>query len=585
MQCGVLYLYDRSSDELWAAAAVGVSMSSFRIPAARGFVGHCHQTRQTVVVRNAAENEHYDSDIESQLGLKLLSVLCAPIINSAGQCVGVVQGINKDLGFFNERDVQLLEMFCDQAAAGVENALLYQQVQGLNDQLQAQHQQLQQAYQDIEARNTELDTALRRIRIGRRIILGFLALVFVSVGAMLLTSLGGDESSIDYGHNELGENYQTLTLNPTELSASLDLRGQIQPLSVVNHTSSLQGTVAQRHFEYGQSVNKGDLLLRLDTSQLEADIRSARVARIQALEQVQRLRNWDKSSEMSRARRGIERLSFQITNLENQLTQSQRLLEKGIIARTEVDSQRQQLHSLKSELDSAQEELKVIRLQGGEDEMRVAQLQLRNAEAELTRLEKQKQGATVHAEVSGIVVQPVSQDERQPARDIERGTPVSPGDVLVVVADMSGYSVQARVDETQVDELAIGQKAVVVSDAFDDIQLNGEISHVSSQAISDKQRSGPPQFEVTIRIVDPPEQAKDRVRLGMSARMRVETYSNPRALMLPYVAVQMRGQQPTVMRINAQGEPEAVGIETGVTTADKVEVVSGLSPGDVVAIP
>ena len=101
MQCGVLYLYDRSSDELWAAAAVGVSMSSFRIPAGRGFVGHCHQTRQTVVVRNAAENEHYDSDIESHLGLKLLSVLCAPIINSAGQCVGVVQGINKDLGFFN----------------------------------------------------------------------------------------------------------------------------------------------------------------------------------------------------------------------------------------------------------------------------------------------------------------------------------------------------------------------------------------------------------------------------------------------------------------------------------------------------
>ena len=70
----------------------------------------------------------------------------------------------------------------------------------------------------------------------------------------------------------------------------------------------------------------------------------------------------------------------------------------------------------------------------------------------------------------------------------------------------------------------------------------------------------------------------------MTARIDLITLDRPDALMVPLAAVQLKGEERFVqVKDKATGQLKTVQVTTGITTADTVEIVSGLVAGDEIA--
>ena len=110
-------------------------------------------------------------------------------------------------------------------------------------------------------------------------------------------------------------------------------------------------------------------------------------------------------------------------------------------------------------------------------------------------------------------------------------------------------------------------------------RLAGSVSVVSGLAIaSDTQGSA--QFPVTLSIPALTPQQLQRVRLGMSARLTIVTYSNEQAIVVPSEAIQ--ADKTVEYRTTMDQPTQRVKVSTGKSTAQGVEVF-GLGPGFVKA--
>ena len=169
-------------------------------------------------------------------------------------------------------------------------------------------------------------------------------------------------------------------------------------------------------------------------------------------------------------------------------------------------------------------------------------------------------------------------------KELEAGNPVRRGLDLLKIGDFSRMAASVQVDETDVVRLRDGQKVTVTGSAFRGLTLKGEVTHVSSQA-APKSR-GIPKFDVEVTLDPVGPEGAARLRSGMSARLRIVTYDNPKALSVPLAAVWSRGRAHRLRVVDpATGDIEERKVEVGRTARDTVEIRRGLKAGETILVP
>jgi serine phosphatase RsbU (regulator of sigma subunit) len=119
-RCSV-WSFGASPGELSTKVAHG--LPEIRIAAARGLVGACVATNQTIVVNDTSEDARFDCDIDGSSGYVTRSVLTLPLRSAEGEVLGALQVLNKP-GGFDESDIKLLGL----AASFTVSALVAQQL-------------------------------------------------------------------------------------------------------------------------------------------------------------------------------------------------------------------------------------------------------------------------------------------------------------------------------------------------------------------------------------------------------------------------------------------------------------------------
>ena len=110
------------------------------------------------------------------------------------------------------------------------------------------------------------------------------------------------------------------------------------------------------------------------------------------------------------------------------------------------------------------------------------------------------------------------------------------------------------------------------------------MTHVSSQP--DPRSGGVAQYDVVVTLDPLDEAQRERLRTGMSSRLRIVVYQNDDALIVPLDAVERRGRTHRVRVVDpATREVKEREVEIGPTTMDSVEIVAGLAAGDEVVVP
>lgn len=375
------------------------------------------------------------------------------------------------------------------------------------------------------------------------------------------------------------------TVREQPLSSSISLSGSIEPFETINLLSPFAGRILERRFEYGQKVGKGAFLIKLDTSELELKLRDAQVAAIKAEENYAKLQDWKNSDTVLQAKRALNKAENDLEVTEQKLQESRMLFKRGIIPLDEYRSLKEQVQNQKISLDTLKDQLRAATDKGSKKNLKVARLQKDNADAKLAQLQEQISKSRITAPVVGVVIKPTGAQTSKDAKLVEVGYQVSQGQVMVALGNLERLSVSTQVGELNVAKLKTGQKVLITSYAFPGLSLRGRIEAVSSQA-RQSTGDGPPTFTVKVVTEDlnPAEQGK--LRLGMSADLRVEIFAKPKALVVPIGAVHPgpKGGHAVTLSL-PDGKKQETPVQTGVTTPDLVEITQGLKPGDKVLIP
>ena len=120
-----LFIYDEDTNEMWSKVAEGMDSKEIRFPVGVGIAGDVAKTLKTVNIPDAYKDDRFNPAFDKQTNYRTKSILCMPMLNTAGALVGGVQVLNKNDGStFDDKDESLLEALSVQAGVAIQRAQL-----------------------------------------------------------------------------------------------------------------------------------------------------------------------------------------------------------------------------------------------------------------------------------------------------------------------------------------------------------------------------------------------------------------------------------------------------------------------------
>jgi HlyD family secretion protein len=319
-----------------------------------------------------------------------------------------------------------------------------------------------------------------------------------------------------------------------DISVELDEVGVIQPKTMVLVKSKVSGKIQSLNVQEGQEVRRGDLLVTV-----EPDMAQARtVASLKSSYGRARV-------DRDRARQDYER------DVE--------LHDAGHISDEELRLAKDAYDIAEIEYQSALEQMQLAEDDGDSMDL--------NADAE--------ELLNVVAPASGSVIQV----------DIEEGEIVTSGAVsytsgttLMTIADLSEMQIKAGINEVDVGKVRDGQDVAIDVDAYPNVRFHGVINHIAPAARDDQ---GVKIFDVEIDITDTDE----RLKPGMTANIVIQGDHREGVVTVPIeAAFKKSGRYVVYVFDGGEKEPVEREVVTGINNIEKIEIVDGLSEGEVVAL-
>ena len=456
----------------------------------------------------------------------------------------------------------------------------------LAKEVEAQHTELQMAYREIEERNERLGAMLKKVQVAR--VLATLLVIGVFVGAGLyawqpldffVNPLAADAALPADADADGGNDRHTIIVEPQPVRTTISVLGTLAPWRTVNIASPVASRVGTVHFQYGQEVAEGELLVELETTETQRDYREARLAYLEAQEKFDAIKNWENGPEMADARRSLTRAKLQLDNQESHLNQIAFLLEQGLVAASDHESAEQRYRSQQLDFESAQQDFEAVRARGSQEARDKAEIELDDARERMLEIEQSLREGVIHAPIAGVVLLPESNFQR-----LATGKSVEKGDALLEIGDFARMSAVANVDEVDVVRIEVDQAVRITVNPFPSLRFGGSVTHVSSQA--DRRSRRAPEFPVVVTL-DPLEaEQRALLRAGMSSRLEIVVYRNDAALLVPIDVVERRGRKHRLWVVDPEtGETRAREVEIGTTTLDSVEILAGLEAGSEIIVP
>jgi len=322
--------------------------------------------------------------------------------------------------------------------------------------------------------------------------------------------------------------------------------GTVKPDVSVDVKPRASGEVTEVLVEEGDTVQAGQLLVKLDTVDLERNVREAEntLARAEAA-----VRQAEASRAVARAERddAQSRSGVRQRGVELGLIST----EEGRSAATNAAVARANVTLRRSQVDSAGVEVESARLTVEEAQRRLAEAEIRAPVAGTVLAVNVEQGSIV---ASGI-------------------TAFAGGTTLLTIADLRDLRVIGDLDEAQVGQVRERQEVTIRVDAYPDRSFAGTVRRVSPLG---EELSNIVTFEVEIVVTDPDA---GLLRSGMSADLDIVTALHPAELLVPLSTI--HGDSGKRWVLLAGGLRRVV--RTGATDGTDIVIVEGLQEGEAVS--
>ncbi|KFE63479.1 efflux RND transporter periplasmic adaptor subunit [Hyalangium minutum] len=354
-----------------------------------------------------------------------------------------------------------------------------------------------------------------------------------------------------------GAEVEALRVRSGPLVHRIVVSGRASPPALVSVASVLSGTVETVAVEEGAQLEPGQLMLKLQSATLEADVARARAGVLQARARLKQLLD---VSAPQRAQ-AVRQAELERDQAERAFERAQKLREEGALTQEQLEQAQSAREVARSRLSSVQAQA-TASAQGGA-EVRLVEAGVEQAEAELKAAQERLDDATLRAPVRAVVLR----------RQVEPGDSVQPGRVLLTLARVGETRLTVEPDERSLAFLQKGQPAQASADAFPKERFAATVETVAPSVDPDRGT-----VEVKLAVPQPP----GYLRPGMTVSVEIEVGRKERALLLPTEGVRdTASEQPWVL-VPQDGRAVRKDVTLGLRGEEQVEVVQGLAEGELV---
>lgn len=322
--------------------------------------------------------------------------------------------------------------------------------------------------------------------------------------------------------------------------------GVLKPVTEVKISSELSGEIIELHHEEGDSVAKGDLIIKINQENYISLVEMAQ-ASLNAVETQYRLKE------------------SQVRQSELNYRRYKKMYENRVISQVEFEE-------VNGELEIAKKELKA------------AKYNVNRAIASLNEAKENLNKTNIYSPMNGTIsAMNVEIGERVV------GTSQMSGTELFRVANLDEFEVLAEIGESDIVHIVVGDSATIKMDAYPNHTFIGKVSHIANSAKSDNPFSQHLIHFVVKILIDKNSYSelsakrKNPFKPGMSANVSIKTERKIGVLNLPLHSVKSKRDSLTakyhdiVYVIGDDMRIEEREIVCGIDNLKRVEIISGLT--------
>ena len=426
-----------------------------------------------------------------------------------------------------------------------------------------------------------------------------------------------------------------------ELKQTVTASGEIRPIRYIKLTSEVPGRIEEIYVNPGDQVTKGKPLVRIDPTQLQSSQDAQWAATQASLNDVQNARNAVTQAQQALivAEASVESAKQQVIALQTNVDRAQvalnaaqrelkrftELVESGVSSRLEYDRARDDFDNAKIALETAKANLEAQKISVREATERANQQRIAVKEAQTSIKSSEMRASQQQAMLRGQTSQREKATQLSPLTGVVADIPTRVGEYavsqlsttpLMTIADMSQINVEVNVDETEINNVQVGQEAKVKVDALGDKEIKGVVTQKNPLAISKSDQVGTisnrvnvqeaKEFKVTLELRDLPEDIQSALRPGMSSTTTITTNTKNNVLAVPLESIVEKaatpaaspaatiagsvpqaspgGEKPKAQKgvyvIDTSNKVKFVEVTTGITGEADIEITSGLNAKD-----
>ncbi|MEQ8628009.1 efflux RND transporter periplasmic adaptor subunit [Ekhidna sp.] len=354
--------------------------------------------------------------------------------------------------------------------------------------------------------------------------------------------------------------------------------GQVQPVVEVSLSPEVSGEIIEMEIEEGDSVSKGDFLLRIRPDNFQS-----------AYDQAVAGLNQQKAA-LAQAKAARARAAAGFKRAEQDYNRQTKLYKEKVIS--EADYQ----------LAVANYEIAEQDYESAKESVNAAEYILSSAQARVADARENLRLTSMTAPMSGIVSKlPVELGETV------LGTSQFQGTEVMRIADLSKMEVQVDVNENDIIRISVGDTAIIDVDSYSymDKTFKGIVTHIANTANDKVSADAVTEFEVRILILNSSYQdlikeegLKYPFRPGMTASVDIITEVKKDILTVPLASVTTRSEDDKdseedssaankladeevkeVVFVVSEGKAVKTEVETGISDFDRIEIISGVEEG------
>jgi len=392
-----------------------------------------------------------------------------------------------------------------------------------------------------------------------------LILLLLAVGAFL-ASCGGSKANV---RKEDPATSQPVVVEVTtaaaikrDLPRFFEATGSLAGDEQTDVAPQTSGKVVAVGVDIGSPVKRGQMLVRLDDSELKlrvdqatAQVEQAKAAVRQAEEKIG-LRSEQAFDPNRVAEVAAAKVAYELA--EKNFRRAEKLIESGDVSRSFYDQQRAQRDQLKEQYDVA-----LAQARQNYAAVEVARTNVANTQAQLALARQNLSYAVIPAPMDGFVIE----------RTADLGEYVSPQQKVVTIVRTNPLRIRIDIPEQAIPEVRVGQSVSITTSAWPDKNFAGRVARIAPNVSATSR---------TLTVEAEIENGSGALKPGQFATVRILQERSEPAVLVPARAVVTEAGVSRVFVIK-NGHAEQRLVQMGQTEGDLVEIKSGVGADELVA--